>query len=75
LQNPKRPNLKNWFDANKVVPSKRDEIAQIIREKYPEKNFPLLINSTASEAQTPQVARLDSSTTNQQVSQFKTVRK
>jgi hypothetical protein len=67
--------LKNWFDANKVVSSKRDEIAQIIREKFPEKNFPLLNNSTAAGAQTPLVARPDFPAKNHEVSHFKTVSK
>ena len=56
--------MKNWFDANKVCTNKREEIAQLIRDKFPEKNFPFPIDSTV--ASFP-----DSSKTNQLVSHLK----
>jgi hypothetical protein len=75
LQNTNRTNFKTWFDAKNVVSKKRGEIAQIIREKFPGKNFPLLFETTVTAAQNPQLLWPDSSRTNQQVSHFKTIRK
>ena len=41
FQDPKKANFENWFDINEVVSNKRGQIAQIIRETFPEKNFPI----------------------------------
>jgi hypothetical protein len=51
LQDTKRTNFENWFDVNEVVANKRGQIAQIIRETFPEKNFPIF--STATNQQVP----------------------
>jgi hypothetical protein len=55
FQDTKRANFENWFDVNEVVSNKRGQIAQIIREKFPEKNFPIF-----STAKNPQVPLTDS---------------
>jgi hypothetical protein len=55
LQDTKRTNFDDWFDVNEVVSSKRGQIAQIIRETFPEKHFPIF-----STAKNPQVPLTDS---------------
>ena len=56
MQDTKRTNFDDWFDVNEVVSNKRGQIAQIIQEKFPEKNFPIF-----SLAKNPQVPLTDSS--------------
>jgi hypothetical protein len=56
LQDTKRTNFDDWFDVNEVVSNKRGQIAQIIQEKFPEKNFPIFSTTIK-----PQVSLTDSS--------------
>jgi hypothetical protein len=51
LQDTKRTNFENWFDVNEVVSNKRGQIAQIIRETFPEKNFPIFSTTINPQAQ------------------------
>ena len=51
FQDTKRANFENWFDVNEVVSNKRGQITQIIREKFPEKNFPIFSTTIKPQAQ------------------------
>ena len=53
FQDPKKANFENWFDINEVVSNKRGQIAQIIRETFPEKNFPIFSIASTVTAKDP----------------------
>jgi hypothetical protein len=47
FQDTENDSFEDWFDPKDVVSNKRGQIAQIIREKFPEKNFSFPIVSAA----------------------------
>ncbi len=53
MQDPENNNFEKWFDPKEVASNKRGQIAQIIRETFPEKNFPLLSDPMVAAAQNP----------------------